>query len=98
MAALVLVAEVLQSASPLVPTPFEWTALIFGATHVILLLAVMVWLPRQKAITPIMRIVGLVVALVVPLFGPLLVWLSARRTSISSNVDKPFRSANGPRS
>lgn len=66
-------------ASPLSPAPFEWLLIIVGFLQLLFVFALLFWLPRQLHISPLTRLLGLVVALMVPLLGPVAVWWVLRR-------------------
>lgn len=70
---------ILQATNPLEPSALEWVYLMMGLVHLALLLALILWLPRQRRISPGARLAGVLVAFVLQLLGPLLVWAAARR-------------------
>lgn len=76
-----LQATLMQAASPLAPSLFEVVIIICGVLHLGLFLTLLVWLPRQKNTDPVLRFVGLLVVLVIPVVGPLTIWLSLRRNN-----------------
>lgn len=82
MKLLITLANLLQAASPLVPSPFEWVVISCGVLHLGLFLLLMIWLPQQMSIDPMMRFVGLLVALFIPIVGPIAISLLVRRKNI----------------
>lgn len=75
----------IQVASPLIPSTMEWIVILFGAVHLLMFLFLLFWLPKQKMANPAARLVGIIVALLVPVIGPLAVWLGARRNTARGN-------------
>lgn len=69
---------VLDVASPLVPSVYESLLIIAGIIQFVLFFALLFWLPRQSTIGPVSRILGLLVAFLLPILGPLAVWWSVR--------------------
>lgn len=82
MTLLVASGSFVQAASPLSPSPIEWVVILCGVLHLCMFLLLMVWLPQQKSIDPILRFVGLLVALFIPVIGPILIWRLVRRKNI----------------
>lgn len=82
---LIIDEAIFQATSPLVPSTVEWIVILFGALHFMMFLFLLFWLPRLKMVNPLARLVGIMVALLVPLIGPLAVWLGARRNIATGN-------------
>jgi hypothetical protein len=60
------------SLNPLVPSPAESLATAIAAVHLILWVAILLWLLRQRRLDAGQRLLGLVLATVLPVIGPLL--------------------------
>lgn len=80
MALLSTSVSILQATSPLAPSSFEWAIIILGALHLILSMALIVWLSGQKKVEPILRLAGVIVAVVIPVIGSAVIWLAVRRS------------------
>lgn len=76
---LTVIVPILQASNPLVPSALEWAYMSVGLLHVALFLAVMFWLPRQRNVSPLARLGGLLISFVIPVLGSLIVWIVARR-------------------
>lgn len=74
---LAMTAPVLQASNPLVPSALEWTYMSVGLLHVALFVAVLFWLPRQRGLSPLARLGGLLISFVIPVLGSLIVWIVA---------------------
>lgn len=74
VAACFLNSGMLQVSSPLVPTTYEWIVMVSGVVHLALFCWILVWLPRQASVAPKLRFIGLLVALFIPIIGPLMTW------------------------
>jgi hypothetical protein len=66
------------SLNPLVPSAAEWLATGIAVVQVILWVGMMWWLMRQRRLDAGQRLLGLVLATVVPVIGPLLTWWALR--------------------
>lgn len=75
----VVTAPFLPAANPLVPAVLEWVYMSVGLLHGALFLALMLWLPRQRDLSPLARLGGLLTAFVLPVVGSIMVWIAARR-------------------
>lgn len=75
----------LQVDSPLVPSVYEYLLTLGGLIHLVLFFIILFWLPRQSAVAPSSRIIGLLVAFLVPILGPLVIWIVVRQQRDSSD-------------
>lgn len=88
----VVTGRVAATLNPLVPSSAEWLVTAFALVHMLLWVAILVWLLRQRHLDAGQRLLGLVLATVLPVVGPLLVWWAARRPRGSASpVDGEFR-------
>ncbi|GAA4476392.1 hypothetical protein GCM10023190_13790 [Enteractinococcus fodinae] len=81
-------------ASPLLPSTMEWIVILFGAVHLLMFLFLLFWLPKQKMVNPAVRLVGIIVALLVPVIGPLAVWFGARRNTATGKEHEAHHHAS----
>lgn len=65
-------------ANPLLPTHWEFTALVAGAVLIALVVVAVVSLSRDRRYTAVQRLLWLLVIMAAPVLGPLL-WLAVGR-------------------
>jgi type VI protein secretion system component VasK len=87
-----MMSYVATSLNPLIPSSTDWLVTGIASGHILLWIAIVLWLLRQQHLDAGQRLLGLVLATVLPVIGPLLVWWSARRPRQSaSSVDGDSR-------
>lgn len=59
----------------------EWVFILFGVLHLTMFVVLSFWLPGQKTVSPYARLAGIIVAFLLPVIGPLIVWLSIRQNT-----------------
>jgi hypothetical protein len=74
-----MMSYVATSLNPLIPSSTEWLVTGIASVHILLWVAIVLWLWRREHLDAGHRLLGLVLATVLPVIGPLLVWWSARR-------------------
>ncbi|MFC7402414.1 hypothetical protein [Citricoccus sp. GCM10030269] len=67
------------SLNPLIPSSAEWVVMALSVAQLVLWTAALLWLLRRRDLDASQRIVGMVLATVLPIIGPLLVWWAIRR-------------------
>ena len=72
----------------------EWIVILFGAVHLLMFLFLSFWLPKQKMVHPVARLVGIIVAFIIPVIGPLAVWFGARRNTARGNEHEAHHHAS----
>lgn len=93
------------SANPLVPTAAESATAVVALLHVAAWVAAVVWLLRRRNLDTGQRILGLVLATVLPVIGPVIAWWASRDLAAGASTglvpeqrsDVGNRSANGQR-
>lgn len=73
--------ESTSGANPIVPTHWEFTALLLGGALIALLVVAVISLSRDRRYTPAQRLLWLLVILVAPVLGPIL-WLTVGRNRV----------------
>lgn len=71
----VLGTRVGEAANPLLPAWWEVAVTVGGLLHLGLLIGLVIWLLMMRGLTPLERLVGLLVGIVLPIAGPVLVWV-----------------------
>lgn len=77
------------SLNPLIPSSAEWLATGVALVHILLWVAIVVWLVRQRHLDAGQRLLSLVLATVLPVIGPLLVWWVVRRATVHHPEPNP---------
>lgn len=70
---------VAQANSPLAPSLWEWIYITAGILHLAIFLVLLIWISRKIEVNPSTRLLGIIVAFLIPIAGPLVVWIIVRR-------------------
>ncbi|MCT2088852.1 hypothetical protein M3D92_06035 [Micrococcus terreus] len=72
---------VMAGANPLIPTAFQVTVTVVSLLHIGLLIGLAIWLLMMRSLTPLERLTGLLIGILLPILGPVLVWIVLGRTA-----------------
>lgn len=74
-------AVIADGVNPLVPAGWEAAATMAALLHIGLLIGLAIWLLMMRTLTPLERLTGLLIGILLPLLGPVLVWIVLGRTA-----------------